>query len=102
MGQQATHELMMVAREAFFNSVLHGHPKEIVTDVSFSAETLHMVIDDDGEGFDPAAVPSDGHYGLQGLQERVSRLGGRVEIRTRLNQGTRLSVSVPRDKVTVT
>ena len=102
MGQQATHELMMVAREAFFNSVLHGHPREIVADVSFSAETLHMVIVDDGEGFDPAAVPSDGHYGLQGLQERVSRLGGRVEIRTKLNQGTRLSVSVPRDKVTVT
>ena len=101
MGQQATHELMMVAREALVNSVLHGHPREIVADVSFSAETLQMEIIDDGEGFDPAAVPSDGHYGLQGLRERVNRLGGRVEIRTTVKQGTRLSVSVPRDRVTV-
>jgi signal transduction histidine kinase len=99
VGQQAAHELMMVAREGFFNSVLHGHPREINADICFSAETLDMVIADDGQGFDSSATPSDGHYGLQGLHERVHRLGGRVEIQSKLKQGTTLSVSVPRDKV---
>ena len=100
MGLQATHELMMVAREGFFNSVLHGHPREIVADIAFSEEKLDLTIADDGQGFDPSTPPSNGHYGLQGLHERVHRLGGQVEIETKLKQGTKLSVSVPRQMVT--
>jgi len=101
IGQQATHELMMVAREGFFNSVLHGRPKEIHAHLSFSPRTLRMVISDDGQGFDAAAVPSDGHYGLQGVRERVQRFGGGVEIESKLKRGTRLSVSIPRGNLSL-
>jgi ligand-binding sensor domain-containing protein/signal transduction histidine kinase len=101
IGQQGVHELMMVAREGLFNSVLHGHPKEIRTELSFSAKTIDMVIADDGLGFDATAAPLEGHYGLQGVQERVHRLRGNIKIESKKMEGTRLSVSVPRSSVSL-
>ncbi|MGA7858021.1 MAG: two-component regulator propeller domain-containing protein [Terracidiphilus sp.] len=99
IGQQETHELMMVAREAFFNAVLHGHPKEIAAEVRFSADALEMFLIDDGEGFDPAAKPWDGHYGLQGIRERVHKFGGRLTIESQPRQGTRIEVIIPRSGI---
>lgn len=99
VGPQATHELMMVAREGFFNSILHGRSNEIHVNLRFSERSLDMAILDDGQGFDVAAAPSDGHYGLQGVRERVNRFGGGVEIESKPKDGTRLSVSIPRSNI---
>ncbi len=99
LGQQATHELMMVAREGLFNSVLHGRPRTVRAGLSFTASALGMSIVDDGEGFDVSASPRDGHYGLQGVRERVHRLGGEIRIESKLKLGTRVSVSIPRDNL---
>jgi signal transduction histidine kinase len=99
VGQQATHELMMVAREGLFNAVLHGHPEEIRAELHFSPDKLEMVLADDGEGFDPAAAPADGHYGLQGIRERVHRFNGQLEIQSQPHHGTRLRMTIPQSKI---
>jgi ligand-binding sensor domain-containing protein/signal transduction histidine kinase len=101
IGQQATHELMMVAREALYNAVLHGHPKKIGAELTFSAKTLEMFLSDDGEGFDAAEMPAQGHYGLQGLRERVYRFGGDVEIVSNPGQGTQMRVKIPRANLSI-
>jgi ligand-binding sensor domain-containing protein/two-component sensor histidine kinase len=101
IGQQGVHELMMVAREGLFNSVLHGHPKEIRTELSFSTKAVDMVIADDGRGFDATAAPLEGHYGLQGVRERIHRLRGEISIESKIMQGTRMTVSVPRNSVSL-
>jgi ligand-binding sensor domain-containing protein/signal transduction histidine kinase len=99
MGQQATHELMMVAREGLYNAVLHGHPQSISTELRFSSNVLEMLLQDDGEGFDAAVLSADGHYGLQGLRERVHRFQGNVEIASAPGQGTTVRVRIPRAKL---
>jgi ligand-binding sensor domain-containing protein/signal transduction histidine kinase len=96
IGQQETHELMMVVREAFFNAILHGHPKTIVADLSFSSEFMEMVLSDDGLGFDPEVARWEGHYGLQGMRERVHRLGGVLKIHSAPRQGTKIRVTIPK------
>jgi signal transduction histidine kinase len=95
LGQQAKHEVMMVAREAFFNAVLHGHPSEIRSQLTFAADSLQMTLSDDGTGFNPESV-SNGHFGLQGMRERVNKLGGSFEIDSGPDRGTRLHVTIPR------
>jgi signal transduction histidine kinase len=99
IGPQAIHELMMVAREGLYNAVLHGHPRSISTELRFSAKMLEMVLEDDGEGFDAAALSADGHYGLQGLRERVHRFDGKVEIASRPGHGATVRVKIPRARL---
>jgi nitrate/nitrite-specific signal transduction histidine kinase len=65
---------------------------------SFLAEAraaIDNTISDDGRGFDPAAVPAQGHYGLRGLHERVRLLNGTVTIEATPGQGTIVQVAVP-------
>jgi ligand-binding sensor domain-containing protein/signal transduction histidine kinase len=95
--QQQTHELLMVTREALFNSILHGHPNSIEVQMQFSSKALEMLIQDDGRGFELVAdFPENGHYGLQGMMERVQRLGGTLSIESRPHRGTSVSATIPR------
>ena len=47
---------------------------------------------DDGRGFDPVAIKKSG---LRGLEDRISALGGRVEVVSRPGQGTELRAFLP-------
>ena len=47
---------------------------------------------DDGAGFDTRFVRG---LGLLGMEERVRRLGGRLEIDSRLGRGTRIAAELP-------
>lgn len=92
----ARHELMMVAREAVFNAILHGHAKHIEAKICYAGESLSLTVKDDGEGFDTAEAFSDGHFGLRGMQERIHRFEGKFEIDSAPRQGTRVRVEIPR------
>jgi ligand-binding sensor domain-containing protein/signal transduction histidine kinase len=92
----ATHELMMVAREAVFNAILHGHAKEVAAEIRYTDESLSLSIQDNGRGFDAAEAFSDGHFGLRGMRERIHRFEGEFEIESIPQQGTRVRVVIPR------
>jgi ligand-binding sensor domain-containing protein/signal transduction histidine kinase len=92
----ATHELMMVAREAVFNAILHGHAKEVEAEIRYTDESLSLTIQDNGRGFDAAEAFSDGHFGLRGMRERIHRFEGEFEIESIPQQGTRVRVEIPR------
>jgi len=98
LDQQAAHEVMMVAREAFFNAIIHAEPTKIRSALNFTADTLLLEISDDGKGFDPESV-SSGHFGLQGMHERVKKLGGGIAIESSSHGGTLLRISLPRSGI---
>jgi signal transduction histidine kinase len=59
----------------------------------FSAKRVHLLIADDGRGFDPAALSEARlHYGLVGMRERMERLGGRFVLESLPGRGTRIEV----------
>jgi len=100
IGQQQMHELLMVAREALFNAILHGHPNLIGVQMRFSPQALELHIDDDGRGFDTLPDFADsGHYGLQGMKERVQTLGGNLAIESRPNRGTSVFATIPKSSL---
>jgi signal transduction histidine kinase len=54
------------------------------------------VVHDDGRGLDAVAKDVTGsHFGLQGIRERVDKLGGSLQMDSRPAGGTRISVTVP-------
>jgi signal transduction histidine kinase len=75
----------------------HAGARTIHARVHFSEDGVSVSIEDDGCGFDPAKAPGqqEGHFGLQGMRERVKRLGGMLEIASQPNEGTRVTAQVP-------
>ena len=89
--------LLLLAQEGITNALKHAQPARVELHLSFALHAVTLVIRDDGVGFDPATVegPREGHFGLQGMRERMKRLGGRVEIKSAPKSGTTLTATVP-------
>ena len=51
------------------------------------------IVTDDGVGFDPNQ--KHGGFGLTSMQERTNALGGSLTVESVLDQGTRITLSVP-------
>jgi signal transduction histidine kinase len=52
---------------------------------------------DNGVGIDPstAAWGKDGHFGLRGMRERTTRIGGKLTLASSANSGTEITVVIP-------
>jgi len=50
--------------------------------VNYAAESLDLRVVDNGTGFDPRAVPGSraGHFGIDGMNQRMRWLGGTLQI----------------------
>jgi signal transduction histidine kinase/ligand-binding sensor domain-containing protein len=96
--EPVAHDLVMVAREAVYNSMLHGHPAHVGVALSYKSSELVLDLDDDGCGFDPQQLnDSNGHhFGLKGMKERVQRSGGKFQLASVPGKGVRIEVRVPR------
>ncbi len=87
-------ELYRIAQEALHNTVKHARARQVNLRLSQTKEAVLLEVRDDGLGFDPqGAFP--GHLGLHSMRERVSRLGGTLQIESAPGQGTRLAAQVP-------
>jgi signal transduction histidine kinase len=80
-------------QEALTNCVRHAAPKRIDVRVRGDANTLDVVITDDGVGFDPESRHSG--LGLRGIEERVRELGGVMSLRTATGAGTTVTIRLP-------
>ena len=57
-------------------------------------QDVQLEVQDWGIGFDPESV-AEGHFGLEGIRQRVRLLGGRLTIETAPGSGTLVRVVVP-------
>ena len=71
---------------------------QVVTDdgafIPSGADEISVVVQDEGSGFDPKAGRAG--FGLRNVLERVEALGGRVVIESVAEQGTTITMSVPK------
>ena len=86
--------LYRVAQEGLTNVRRHAAASSVGVDLTFGVDEATMVIRDDGCGFDVDAAR--GGFGLRGLTERVTVMGGQVEIVSAPDEGTSLTVLMPR------
>jgi len=89
-------ELLRIGQEAITNAARHSGATQIRVDLRQESDVIRLRVTDDGRGFDVAAMTSggSGHYGLLGMSERATRLGGRVAI-TSSGSGTVVEANVP-------
>jgi PAS domain S-box-containing protein len=59
------------------------------TEIEGTSTTLELAIVDDGQGFDPRAIPA-GHFGLAIMRERTHAVGATLRVRSLPGQGTQI------------
>jgi len=88
-----------IVQEALNNAVQHAHAEHISVHAARQPGALVLTIADDGVGFSFPAQPDlltrEGHYGLLGMRERATQLGGAFQIDTAPDRGTRLTIRLP-------
>lgn len=84
--------LYRVAQEALTNVVRHASAAKANVHHMTDREQTVLVISDDGRGFDTDAGAV--HLGLRGLEERLERIGGRLDIASRPGKGTTLTATI--------
>lgn len=89
--------LYSMIRELAVNAIRHGHATSIHVAGCIEDGRLLCSVRDNGEGFDPASAPGpeEGHFGLQGIRERMEAANGSVEIESSPGKGTRVVISMP-------
>lgn len=91
---------LRIAQGAMANAVQHAGARHASVELSDDDGGFGLLVTDDGQGFDPAAVTwaaagSSESFGLQAIRERVRALGGTLDLDAAPGRGTRLRVEVP-------
>jgi signal transduction histidine kinase len=84
-----------VVQESLHNVAKHAQAQNVEIHLERRGETLKLKIQDDGVGIRAASNPARPTFGLAGMQERVSTLGGQMKVASRPGEGTRISITVP-------
>ncbi len=93
--EQALH-LLNVVREALSNSLRHAEATKTTVSLKSLSRSIRLTIADNGRGFNPASMHGAGH-GLANMEARARKVGGRFAIRSVPQQGTRITIDLPKE-----
>jgi ligand-binding sensor domain-containing protein/signal transduction histidine kinase len=91
-------EIYRIVTEAIRNAIRHANGTRIEVVIRYDERHLRLRIADDGMGIDPTVLNGDhnaGHWGLRGMRERATLVGGKLEIWSQVNSGTQIELKIP-------
>ena len=90
--------LFRIVQESLNNIGKHAQSSKAEVNLEFTDSLVNITVSDNGKGFQVPQTMGDlshsGKLGLVGMQERVSLLGGSLDIKSEAGQGTTVNVSV--------
>ena len=94
LGAERTLSLLRIFQEAVSNAVRHGEATEVHAHLFEKDERLLFEIRDNGKGFDSnidhETLRLAGHRGLANMTERMSLMGGSLEVHSEIGKGSRV------------
>jgi signal transduction histidine kinase len=92
LDSERTLSLLRIFQEAVSNAVRHGDATEVHACMFASSGRLFFEIQDNGQGFDAGidheVLRLEGHRGVANMIERMSLMGGSLEVRSKRGEGT--------------
>ena len=94
ISDSTAHGVLNAVRELVANAVRHGGASKIRIAGEVRTGELKLSVHDNGCGFDPSTRPgqSAGHFGLDGIAERIEHLGGRFVIDSTSGKGAKATI----------
>ncbi len=93
-------QIMHIIQESLSNIRKHARATQVHVVLHREPGSLEVEVRDDGVGFDTVNEPnvlSDRHVGLKIMRERAHRVGGECRIVSEIGQGTRVTLTLPRE-----
>jgi signal transduction histidine kinase len=95
--------LFRIVQEAVTNTARHAMAENVFMIINVVKDTVQVDIEDDGDGFDLSTLFVAGSYdakdrrglGLLGMKERVTLIGGKIEVCSMPGMGTRVGIRIP-------
>ena len=96
ISDNSAHVILRIIRELAVNAVRHGGATMIKVAGSIEGGKLMFSVSDNGSGFDPDTAPGveDGHFGLQGIRERVADFNGEMSVKSAFGHGSKTTISI--------
>jgi signal transduction histidine kinase/ligand-binding sensor domain-containing protein len=95
---QTATEIYRIGKEALHNAFTHSCASHIEIELEYATDALKLRVRDDGGGIDEKIIEDGmrkGHWGLPGMQERATKIGGNLNVWSRKDEGTEIEISVP-------
>jgi len=91
-------EILNIVREALSNCVRHARASQATVTLQTRGSRVRLAIGDDGAGFDSNKNQFTG-YGLANMATRTKKLGGQLQIRSRMGRGTQIIAEFSLDPI---
>ncbi len=92
----ACEHVLRVIGEGLNNVARHAQASQVSVEARGEEKWLSITVHDDGQGFDPdQKALYTSHYGLLGLRERASLVGGSLSVSSSKGKGTTLEFCLP-------
>jgi len=92
-----------IIQEAVNNIVRHANATKTLIRLEWMPNMLKVVVEDDGRGFDVEKITRgedpENHFGILGMMERISLMGGKIAMESLPGRGTRVLFEVPVQEV---
>jgi len=96
MPKETSIALFRIVQEGLTNIIRHAGARSVTLRFAVERDACHIVLSDDGRGFDAADHRFRWSHGITGMRQRVRTLGGQFEIESAPGAGATLRVSIPR------
>jgi len=87
--------IFRIIQELITNIIKHAQASEVVIHLTHYEDTINLMVEDNGVGFDLSQVKPSGGMGLHSIQKKIENLGGRVTIDSIAQKGTTVIIDVP-------
>jgi len=96
LSDNTTHAILNIIRELTVNAVRHGHATSVRVAGSIAGDRLLFSVRDNGCGFVPEDAPGmvQGHFGLQGIRDRIKAFAGETTIDSAPGRGTKVTIAL--------
>lgn len=99
LGEEAELVLYRIAQEAIHNAVKHGHPTNIIIELSYLADKMMMGIIDNGAGFKTSNETIAAGIGITNMRHRATLIGASLQLSSTPGAGTQVVLTMPVKKV---
>jgi signal transduction histidine kinase len=85
-----------ILQEGVVNALKHSNGDQIVVRITEDeSHMVHLVVEDEGPGFDPGQHVESDHVGMLLMKERAEGVGGEIKLHSAPGRGTRLEAILP-------